>query len=157
MWWTLIALALAGDPQKVALTGEKGATVILDNKTLGVLPLETYLEAGVHTFEVVSRTGLTQNFTREIDFASGTPTVALTEAGEVEEDRVVGEVNFFGPTGAKVFVDGAEAGLVPLKAQLAEGSHTIRVELPGGGGYEMVQPISFKSPTTPFNLMLSSE
>jgi len=153
-----LALTLTASAEErgmVELSGERGATVVLDGITLGVLPLKTALPEGVQTFEVISRTGLATFVTREVSFAEGqTPSLNLAGEGPAEEEVVTGTVNVFGPTGTKVWFDGKEAGSIPLVVELPEGSHTVKVLLPDGTEYEINKAITFDK-GKPFNLMLN--
>jgi len=155
----MLALALtasAGERGMVELAGERGATVVLDGITLGVLPLTVAVPEGVQTFEVISRTGLTTYVTREVSFADGqTPSVNLAGEGPAKEEVVTGTVNVFGQTGTKVWVDGEEAGTIPLVLELTQGSHTIKVQLPDGTEYDLNKEITFDAKGAPFSLMLN--
>lgn len=148
--------ALAGTQYvQVSFSGEQGATVVLDGKTLGVLPATVQVPAGVHTFEVISRTGLTTHVTREITPGGEGPLAVHLAEGEPAAAAVTGVVNFFGVAGTTVYLDGEELGAIPLSKELAEGSYTFELELPGGERFTVSREVAFKGKGVPANLVVN--
>lgn len=122
----LVPGASAEDPTgilKVRSTVE-GAEVWVDGALLGTAPITKYLPAGAHTLRVVA--DFHDPFVRRIDVATDrTLDVNATLA------RGAGTVEFVGPAGARVSLDGADRGPLPIRLPApAPGAHTWRVEAP---------------------------
>lgn len=100
------------------------AEVYLDGKLVGSVPLTTYVSPGTHTLRVVA-----DNFD---------PYVRRVEVGADKTVEVNvslqpggGTVEFDGPGGARLVVDGRDRGVLPIRlSDLGPGAHSWRVEAP---------------------------
>ncbi|MBT8496066.1 MAG: PEGA domain-containing protein, partial [Deltaproteobacteria bacterium] len=106
------------------------AVVFVDGARLGTVPQEKQLAPGEH-FVVVQKPGFTK-FEQKIQVKSGKPMVVTAEL------RAVGGLRFLSsPSGAKVYVDGVEAGTTPfVKDDIDVGEHIISIKLKGYYDYE---------------------
>lgn len=117
--------ALAQDAILKVTANTDGAEVFVDGASLGKAPLTKYLPAGSHQLRVVA--DRFDPFVRRVDLvADRTLDVKATLApGQ-------GTVEFTGPAGARVTLDGADRGPLPIRlGALAVGKHTWQVDAPG--------------------------
>ncbi len=101
-----------------------GAEVWVDGALLGKTPLTKYLPSGVHQLRVIADNY--DPFVRRLEvLADKTLAIAATlTAG-------AGTVEFSGPPGARLTVDGTERGSLPIRLPAPSvGAHTWRVEAP---------------------------
>lgn len=100
------------------------AVVYLDNQLVGPVPLTTYAAVGDHTLRVVADNH--DPFVRKVSLQAGKTTelnASLNPGG--------GTVEWFGPPGARLKVDGEDRGMLPIRLpDLAPGTHQWRVEAP---------------------------
>lgn len=115
-------------PATILLIGEApGAEVLIDEAVVGTLPLDGPLtvEPGTHTLRI-RRAGYTE-YTEVITLAAAesydvfVDLMALSQVLEVETN----------PEGAHVFVDKIFLGDTPTELELLDGTHRLRVSLPG--------------------------
>jgi hypothetical protein len=120
--------AAPSGPATILLIGEApGAEVLLDEAVVGTLPLDGPLtvEPGTHTLRI-RRAGYTE-YTEVITLAAEesydvfVDLMALSQVLEVETN----------PEGAHVFVDEIFLGDTPTEVELLDGTHRLRVSLPG--------------------------
>lgn len=120
--------ATPSGPATIVLIGESpGAEVLIDEAVIGTLPLDGPLtvEPGTHTLRI-RRPGYTE-YTEVITLAAEesydvfVDLMALSQVLEVETN----------PDGAHVFVDEIFLGDTPTEIELLDGSHFLRVSLPG--------------------------
>ncbi|MDP2312973.1 MAG: PEGA domain-containing protein [Pseudomonadota bacterium] len=102
----------------------EGAEVWLDGAVLGVTPLTKYLAVGPHQIRVVADRH--DPFVRRVEIAEDkTLEVQATLAPGA------GTLEFSGPPGARLVLDGADRGPLPLRLPApAVGAHPWRVEAP---------------------------
>lgn len=79
---------------------------------------------------------------------------ATAAAGPTSGSTPTGMVNYFGVTGARVYVDGTLTGTIPSASLLTEGEHAFQVELPNGTSFELIKDVRFEG-GAPLNLALS--
>lgn len=122
------AVPAATTPATIVLIGEApGAEVLIDEHVVGTLPLGEALsvEPGTHTLRI-RRPGFTE-YTEVVTLGPGesydvfVDLMALSQVLEVEST----------PPGAHVFVDETFLGDTPAEIELLDGSHRLRVSLPG--------------------------
>lgn len=115
-------------PGSIVLIGDSpGAEVLVDEQVLGTLPLDGPLAVapGTHTLRI-RRPGYTE-YTEVVTLAPGesydvfVDLMALSQVLEVEST----------PAGAHVFVDETFLGDTPTEIELLDGSHRLRISLPG--------------------------
>lgn len=139
-------------PATIVLIGESpGAEVLVDEQVVGTLPLGEPLtvEPGRHTLRI-RRPGYTE-YTEVINLGPGesydvfVDLMALSEVVEVSST----------PEGAHVFVDETFLGDTPTEVELLDGSHRLRISLPG---YEEitrdVTAVAGRRETMSFDLVL---
>jgi len=121
-------VAAPSGPASIVLIGSApGAEVLVDEAVVGILPLDVPLsvEAGTHTLRI-RRAGYTE-YTEVITLAPEesydvfVDLMALSQVLEVETN----------PEGAHVFVDEIFLGDTPTEIELLDGTHRLRVSLPG--------------------------
>lgn len=101
-----------------------GAEVWVDGALLGTAPVTKYLPAGAHTLRVVADHH--DPFVRRIDIA-----VDRTLDVNAALSRGAGTVEFTGPAGARVSLDGVDRGPLPIRLPApAPGPHVWRVDAP---------------------------
>jgi hypothetical protein len=102
----------------------EGAEVWLDGAVIGAAPLTRYLAVGPHQLRVVA--DRYDPFVRRVEIAADKTLdvqAALTPGG--------GTVEFAGPPGARLALDGADRGPLPIRLPApGPGAHTWRVEAP---------------------------
>ncbi len=123
-----LALTLAPNWAPVAFTtAPSGATVTLDESTLGVTPLTAEVEAGERTFEI--RLSGYRPVERTVVLTAGEP-MTLPQIELVEADGIVNLTST--PAGAGVTVDEVFQGRTPLRLVLRPGAgHRIVLNKPG--------------------------
>lgn len=100
------------------------AEVYLDGKLLGTVPLIQMVPVGSHQVRVVVDNY--DPFVRKVDVAEGQTT-------ELQATLIAGtgSVEFSGPAGAKIWIDGQDRGALPIRLRdLPPGKHHYRVEAP---------------------------
>lgn len=120
----LVAPAQAADVILRVRASVGGAEVFLDGKALGPVPVTTYIAPGPHSIRVVADGH--DPWVRSFDAPDG-------KTVEVNATLVPGNgtVEWTGPSGAKLWVDGQERGQLPIRLPaLTPGKHTWRVEAP---------------------------
>jgi hypothetical protein len=106
--------------------GAPGATVWINGKTQGSLPLALKLPVGKHTVEVRSADGLA-SFRSEVVVLAGLPTqVAARLVPKQGKLRIRTS-----PGGAEVLLDGEAVGRTPLDRQVTAGKHVVAVQVDG--------------------------
>ena len=120
--------ACAEEPQASGLlkvrASAPGAEVYLDGALIGTVPLTAVVPAGPHQIRVVA-----DNFdpyVRKVDIQPDRTT-------ELQASLIPGSgtVEFTGPPGARLWVDGKDKGDLPIRLRdLAPGAHDWRVEAP---------------------------
>jgi formylglycine-generating enzyme required for sulfatase activity len=119
-------------------TGPVTATLSVDGREVGALPGEFELAAG--TRELLVAAPRYDDFRASFDVTGG---------GEEQSLEVMLEPAFAGvtvesvPAGARVLVDGQEAGVTPLETTLDSGRHTLALEHPEYRRFET--PITVRS------------
>lgn len=113
------------------------AEVYVDGALLGKTPLTKYLAVGAHQLRVVADNY--DPFVRKID-------VAADKTADVQATLVAGAgtVEFSGPPGARLSLDGSDRGPLPIRIpDPGAGKHTWRVEAPkfepGEGSFEFAR------------------
>ena len=119
-----------------------GALVYVDDRQLGRSPLSAELNYGMHTVRV--ELGGYGSEKRTIDVQ--VPEMAMPF--DLKALVVTGTVNIFGPTGATVYVDGAQVGKIPTSVKLTEGAHSFRVETPEGSSFNSSKDVRFEAGST---------
>lgn len=100
------------------------AEVFVDNRSVGVVPVTTYLTAGEHTVRVVA--DRYDPWVRKLKIEPGKATEAQANLTPGS-----GTVEWVGPAGARLKVDGTERGMLPIRlSDLPPGRHTWSVEAP---------------------------
>lgn len=100
------------------------AEVYLDGTLIGTAPLTQMVTVGSHQLRVVADNF--DPFVRKVEIVEGQTTdlQATLIAG-------VGSVEFVGPAGSKIWVDGQDRGALPIRLRdLSPGKHHYRVEAP---------------------------
>jgi hypothetical protein len=119
---------VASGPATVVLIGESpGAEVLVDEQVVGTLPLTEPLQVdpGRHTLRI-RRPGFTE-YTEVVNLGPGesydvfVDLMALSQVVEVSTT----------PEGAHVFVDETFLGDTPTEVELLDGTHRLRISLPG--------------------------
>jgi len=101
-----------------------GAEVYVDNVRVGVVPVTTYVAPGEHTVRVVAERY--DPWVRKLKFEAGKTTEA---AASLVPGK--GTVEWLGPAGARLTVDGRYRGMLPIHLNdLSEGEHRWKVEAP---------------------------
>jgi hypothetical protein len=121
--WTLLAQAQNLGTLKVKST-ITGAEVYLDGSLIGTIPLSQDVPVGTHQLRVVADNY--DPFVRKVEIQAGktTEVTATLSAGG-------GTVEFSGPAGARVLVDGQDRGALPIRLRdLGPGTHSWKVEAP---------------------------
>ena len=114
------------------------ATLSVDGREVGALPGEFDLAAGTRELLVSAPR-----------YEDHRESLLVTGGGVAQSLSVTLQPAFAGvtvesvPTGARVFMDGAEAGVTPLQATLDAGRHLLALEYPGYSRFET--PITVKS------------
>ena len=126
-------------PGRVSIdAGGIGATLTVDGREVGALPGEFELAAGTRELLV-----------RAPRYEDHHESLLVTGGGEAQSLSVTLQPAFAGvtvesiPAGARVFVDGEDAGVTPLKTTLDAGRHVLALEHPGYSRYET--PITVRS------------
>ncbi len=100
------------------------AEVFVDNVSVGVVPVTTYLAVGEHAIRVVA--DRYDPWVRRVKIESGKVTDAQANLTPGS-----GTVEWIGPAGARLKVDGADRGMLPIRlSDLKPGTHTWTVEAP---------------------------
>lgn len=141
----------AGDPwgSSAASTGRltintvpAGATVFVGGRQLGRSPVTTDVSYGSHDIKVELAGHKGGARTVQVN----APEMAVPF--ELEPLMAQGTVNIFGPTGATVYVDGAEVGKIPTSVKLSEGAHRFKVVGTDGATFEHSQDVRFGGGST---------
>jgi hypothetical protein len=121
--------------QLVVLSQQQGATVFVDEASVGTLPIEPQnLAAGDHTVRI-TLPGYT-DFTDVVTIVVG---AQVTVEAELIAISAVLHLETT-PPGAQVFVDGRFAGPTPGDFDLGDGPHSIRVHL--AGYHEVIREVT---------------
>lgn len=117
------------DPILLTLRSDvDGAAVQIDDKPAGQTPLTTKIRPGTHVLSVLASDGRGSEQAmdigpdKDLDFL-----VPMPDAPNSPSSIQVAST----PTGARVLVDGKIVGNTPWEATMAEGRHTVGVELAG--------------------------
>ena len=127
--------------------------VYVDNRVVGKAPTTTSQPYGLHTVRVELDGYKTD--ARTVDLQTSSMAVPF----ELRAVVVTGKVNILGgagTSGAALFVDGARVGQLPGTANLSEGTHSFKVELPDGTSFTRVLNIRFEVPGRPVTVTLES-
>ncbi|MDP2311223.1 MAG: PEGA domain-containing protein [Pseudomonadota bacterium] len=123
----VVPLAVAADGPAGILkvrSNVEGAEVWVDGAALGVTPLTKYLAAGVHQIRVVADRH--DPFVRRVEIVADKTLdvqASLSPGG--------GTVEFSGPPGARLVMDGTDRGPLPIRLPApSAGPHPWRVEAP---------------------------
>jgi PEGA domain len=103
-----------------------GATVLVNGRSQGSLPLSLKLPVGKHTVEVRSADGLA-SFRSEVVVLAGLPT-QLAAHLEPKQGKLKIRTS---PGGAEVLLDGEAIGRTPLDRQVAAGKHVVALQVEG--------------------------
>lgn len=118
---TLTAPALAADGIVKVKSNVAAAEVFIDGQSLGQVPVTRFLPPGSHSMRVVA-----DNYdplVRKVDVAEGKTSEvnALLAPGD-------GTAEFEGPPAGRLYIDGTESGLLPIRiSELTGGSHSWKV------------------------------
>jgi hypothetical protein len=106
-----------------------GATVSLDGEDIGTAPLAEPIRVVAGQYAITARLDGYHAAERAVTVTSGDEVDVALDLREVERvGRLRVEANV---SAARVWVDGAEAGMVPYEGMLAEGNHEVRVSADG--------------------------
>ncbi len=100
------------------------AEVYIDNALVGVVPITTYLSVGEHAIRVVA--DHYDPWVRKVKVEAGKTTDAQASLTPGK-----GTVEWTGPAGARLKVDGVDRGMLPIRlGDLTPGAHTWHAEAP---------------------------
>ena len=109
-------------------TDEPGATLKVDDNDVGKTPVTVALGPGPHVIQAIAPDG--RSTEQQLDVKPGKKLDILVplpaRAGGPSSLAVTSE-----PEQARVFIDGAAAGVTPYSGELAPGAHTVAVESTG--------------------------
>lgn len=131
------------------VTDPDGGTVYIDEQQRGKTPLTVELAYGVHNIRVV-RSGY-KTEVRDVTIRVAELNVPFILKPEV----VTGQVNVYGPSGFRVFIDGHDRGAMPVTVQVSEGVRQFKlVSDVDGTGCSLPKEIAFRSPGRPETVTL---
>lgn len=131
------------------VTDPDGGTVYIDEQQRGKTPLTVELAYGVHNIRVV-RSGY-KTEVRDVTIRVAELNVPFILKPEV----VTGQVNVYGPSGFRVFIDGHDRGAMPVTVQVSEGVRQFKlVSDADGTGCSLPKEIAFRSPGRPETVTL---
>lgn len=132
------------------ITDPDGATVYINDQQRGKTPLTVDLPYGAYNIRVVKSGFKTE--VRDVNIRVAELSVPFNLRAEV----VTGQLNVYGPTGYRVFIDGYDRGAMPLTVQVSEGVRQFRlVNDADGSGCTVPKDIKFRTPGRPETLTLS--
>jgi len=135
---------------KVAIsTAPTNAKVFVDGRSIGRSPITTDLDYGMHTVRV-EMAGYKSD-ARAVDVQVADMSVPF----ELRPVVVSGDVNIFGATGSRVFVDDNPVGNLPTTARLSEGKHSFRVVTEDGSSFTLSREVRFDVPGRAVTVVLS--
>ncbi len=104
---------------------EKGATVSIDGKTVGVTPLFFNPKTAVFDLKITGKTGQTEGRLRVLKSLSGSTEVSLPWKPFTAKVTISTE-----QPGVSISVDGNPLGITPLTRDIPAGTHTIAAQTP---------------------------
>ena len=111
---------------------QPGATVRVDDRDLGPTPLDVAVRVNLGAHRVTAQGGGFEPFATDVSVASnGEASVTAVLEKQVLTGHVSIVVTGEGAVGARVFVDGQDAGPAPLELDLPAGAHDVEARADG--------------------------
>lgn len=130
-------MVLLPDILNINSTPVSDATVVVDGQPVGQTPLNDFeLKGGEHQLELTAPRY--QTYSELLNLDGGGNRLELT----AELKPAWSEVSFAStPPGAAISIDGEERGLTPATIEILQGTHDIRLSLPGHKSWESLLEI----------------